>query len=224
MANSDTIVALTGPGTARNQINALTLTSTTETVFVVGTDTAGTTVAAILTVPVGAGTNLVGSASPIEFNLNSALSQSSYGRKDQVQTAPPFFSKTTFDAGRPFRIRVTGYATLNAGAGNTVAIGLYQGTSTTTASDTKIAAMTAGGSPSTSFNFVLETFIQWDSTSQVLGGYYTGQCGNALTTQHVLTNAASVTQASNLTFVLSGTFGNAGGGTINIAEFSAEQV
>lgn len=228
MANFDTIALLKGPGTGRGQINALTLTATTETVFVVSTDTAGTTNAAVLTVPSGVptGAALVGSGSPMEFNQNSAYSFQSYGRKSMigVGTEPPYFSSTTFDVGRPFRLRVVGDATLNAGTGNTVVVSIYQGTSTTTTNDTKIAILTAGGAPSTSFNFFLEAFVQWDSVSQVLGGAYVGQCGNTFTAQHALTNAASVTQAANLTFVISGTFGNAGGGTINIAEFSCEQV
>lgn len=228
MSNFDTIQKLTGPGTGRNQINALTLTSTTETVFVVGTDTTTITNAAILTVPTGVptGSNLVGSGSPIEFNQNSAISSQAYGRKATlgVGTESPFYSASTFDVGRPFRVRIVGNATLNAGTGNTVAINLYVGTSTTTSSDVKIAALTAGGAPSTSFNFCLETFMQWDVTSQVLGGYYTGQCANTLTAQHALASAASVTTASLLAFVASGTFGNAGGGTINISEFSVEQV
>jgi len=228
MSNFDTIAILKGPGTGRDQINALTLTSTTETVFVKGTDTVGTTVAAVLVLPTGvpSGSNLVGSGSAMDYNQNPAYSFQSYGRKTMigVGTEAPYFSSTTFDVGRPFRVRVAGNATLNAGAGNTAAINLYVGTSTTTGSDTKIAALTAGGAPSTSFNFVLETVVQWDATSQVLGGWYTGQCANTLTAAHALSNAASVTTAGNLQFVVSGTFGNAGGGTINIAEFSAEQV
>lgn len=227
MSNFDTIQKLTGPGTGRFQINALSLTSTTETVFVVSTDTATITNPAVLTVPTGnTGNTLVGSGSPTEFNQNPAISSQAYGRKATlgVGTEAPFYSATTFDVGRPFRLRVVGNATLNAGTGNTVAIAIYVGTSSTTSSDVKIAALTAGGAPSTSCNFLLEAVVQWDSTSQVLGGYYVGQIANTLTAQHALASAASVTTASNLSFVASGTFGNAGGGTINISEFSCEQV
>lgn len=228
MANFDTIQKLTGPGTGRNQINALTLTATTETQFVVGSDTVGTTNLAVLTVPTGvpAGSNLVGSGSPAEFNQNSAISSQAYGRKATlgVGTESPFYSASTFDVGRPFKVRVTGNATLNAGAANTVVINLYQGTSTTIGSNSKVAALTAGGAPSTSFNFMLETTVQWDVTSQVLGGWYIGQCGNTLTAAHALSNASAVTTAAGLAFNITGTFGNAGGGTINISEFSVEQV
>lgn len=221
MSNFNTVSALVG-GTSRGQINPLVLASTTETAFSVTTDT-GTAVA-VLSLPAGnTGNTLVGSGSPIEYNLNSAITGQSYGRKGAVGTAPPYFSTTSFDSGRPFIIHVTGYATLNAGAGNTVALNVYQGTSATLASDTKIAALTAGGAPSTTVNFNFEINSSWDSVSQVLGGYYIGQVGNSLTAAHALSNAASVTTASSLTFVVSGVFGNSGGGTITISEFSVEQ-
>lgn len=220
MANQDTVVALTGPGTGRFQINALTLASVTETAFLMGTDT-GTTVA-LLTIPVGG--SLVGSGSPVEFNQNPAISSQSFGRKVSVGTEMPYFSSKTFDSGRPFKIRVIGTATINTGTSNTVAINLYQGTSATLGSDSKVAALTAGGATNTSVNFMLETVIQWDSTSQTLGGWYTGQCGNTLTAAHALTSAVSVTSTAGLTFIISGVFASTGGGTINISEFSCEQV
>jgi hypothetical protein len=229
MANSDTIIALTGPGTGRNQINTLTLTATTETVFSTTFDN-GTTGPAVLTIPTGSATDasgkplLVGSGSPIEFNLSSAVSQQSYGRKDSVGTSAPFYTAKTFDGGRPFRLRIVGQATLNAGTGNTLALNIYQGTSATVGSDVKIAAIGAGGAPSTSFNFVAEVFVQFDNTSQTLGGYYVGQVGNTFTAQHALTNAASVTSVTGLNFVVSAVYGNAGGGSTYISEFSAEQV
>lgn len=222
MANSDTITALFGPGTGRFQINPLVLASVTETAFSMGTDT-GTTVA-VLTLPTGGGTNLVGSGSPVEFNQNAAISSQSYGRKVSVGTEAPYFSSKTFDGGRPFRVRVVGTCTLNAGAANTLAINLYQGSSATLGSDVKVAGLTAGGAPSTSVNFILETVILWDSTSQKLGGYFSGQVGNTLTAAAALSNAATVTTTAGLTFVVSAVFGNAGGGTVNISEFSAEQV
>ena len=229
MANSDTIIALTGPGTGRNQINTLTLASTAETVFSTTFDN-GTNGPAVLTIPTGSAIDasgkplLVGSGSPIEFNLSSAISQQAYGRKDSVGTATPFYAAKTFDGGRPFRLRVVGQCTLPAGAGNSLALNIYQGTSATVGSDSKIAAIGAGGAPSTSFNFVAEVFVQWDSTSQVLGGYYVGQIGNTFTAQHALTNPSPVTASTGLNFVVSATYGNAAGGTTYISEFSAEQV
>ena len=244
MANSDTLAALFAPSPAigvnaqtpiRGQLVNLVLASTTETAFSVATDT-GTTVA-VLTVPTGvtpvltglpAGSGvLVGSGSPMEFNLNRAISGQGIGRKGMgvgIGTPAPFYSPTTFDMGRAFRVRIVGQCAINAGASNTVALNLYVGTSATLASDTKVAALGAGGTPSTSVNFVLETFLQWDSTTLTLGGYYQGQCGNTFTAQHALSNAASVTSAAGLTFVASAVFANAGGGTCVISEFSIEQV
>lgn len=222
MSNLNTITAIAG-GTSRGQIPTLTLASTTETAFSVNTD-AGTAVA-VLTIPVGnSGNSLVGSGTTVEFNVTPAISAGSYGRKVGVGTEPPFFSATTFDAGRPFKIRIAGTATVATQLGNTVAINLYQGTSATLASDTKIAALTAGGTSGATHPFLLEATVQWDSTGQTLGGFFSGVNQNSVTAVTALSNAASVTQASSLTFVASAVFASAVGGSVSVSEFSVEQL
>jgi hypothetical protein len=220
MANFNTIYGYTGASSGRNKVIPLTLASTTETAFSLGTD-AGTTSPAILTVP---GVGYVGSGSPLEFNLNSAISLASYGRKGSVQTEMPYFSAATFDAGRPFVVRAFGTYSLNAGSGNTAAVNLYLGTSATLGSDTKIGALTAAGSPSTTGQWYLSTTIQWDITTGAVSGFYSGNVGNTITAGHALSNAATAAASTNLQFVLSGVFGNAGGGTISVAEWSIEQL
>ncbi len=229
MANWDTIAALTGPGTGRNQINTLTQTTSAEALFKTTYDN-GTTGNAVLTVPTGPvspATMVGGSSSPIEFNLNAAISDSAYGRKGSVGTTTPFYSANTFDGGRPFRLRVVGQASFSvSNAGNTLVIGLYQGATPTLAGPSKIAALTAVGASTTSVNFVLECFLQWDSTTQVLGGYYVGSGSNGIfTAQHALTNNAAVTTAAGLAFAVSATFGATSGNVVtSISEFSCEQV
>lgn len=221
MANQDTIVALFGPGTGVGQVLPLTLASTTETAFSAGTN-AGNALA-LLVVPV-ATTGLVGSSRPIEFNKSGAISSQSYGRKVAVGSAPPYFNASTFDGARPFRIVVAGTCTLAAGTGNTIAINLYQGTSATLGSDTKIAGLTAGGAPSTTVSFYLSCTVAWNSTTQALVGTQNGFVGTTISASAALTNSATVTTAAGLSFVLSGVFGNAGGGTINVSEWSIEQI
>jgi hypothetical protein len=108
-------------------------------------------------------------------------------------------------------IRAFGTYTLNAGSGNTAAVNLYLGTSATLTSNTKIAALTAAGSPSTSSQWMLETRVQWDVTTGEVSGWYQGNVANTLTAAHALSNAASAAASTNLQFVLSGAFGNAGG-------------
>ena len=232
MANTNTIAALFGPGTGRNQINVLTLASTAETVFAIGTDTATTTATATLTVPSGnTGNTLVGSGSPVEFNQNSAISSQSYGRKTSVFTEAPWFSSTTFDVGRPFKLRVAGVAsatkTTVTTVTNTVQVNLYAGTAVT--ATYKIATLTAGLSNSSTTaaltgQFYLEAIVQWDSTTQTLSGFFDGNVGNTATAQTALSNQVAVTSASKLIFTPSGVFGHAEGGSITISEFAVDQI
>ena len=229
MANSDTLSALIGPGTGRNQINLLTQTTASEALFLTTYDN-GTTGNAILTVPTGPvspATMVGGSGSPIEFNLNPAILTGAYGRKDSVGSAAPYYSASTFDMGKAFRIRVVGQTSFSiSNAGNTIALGLYQGLTPTLGGSSKIAALTAVGASTTSVNFVLESFLQWDSTTQKLGGYYVGSGSNGVfTAQHQLTNNAAVTSAAGLVFAVSATFGATSGNAVTaISEFSIEQV
>lgn len=232
MANSDTIAALFGPGTGRFQINALTLASATETLFAVSTDTA-TTNPATITVPTGNATvnTLVGSGSPVEFNQNSAISSQSYGRKVSVFTEAPYFSSTTFDSGRPFKLRVVGNASLNpttvTASPNTLVVNIYNGTAIT--STYKITAATAGLSNSSTTatvtgQFLIEAVVQWDSTTQTLSGAYDSNIGNTIKAATALTNAVAVTSAAKLIFTPTAVFASAAGGTVNIVEFAVDQV
>jgi hypothetical protein len=230
MANSDTIALYVG-GTGRNQVNVLTLASATETVFALGTDTSGTTVSATLTVPQGNTGNLVGSGSPIEFNQNGSISSQSFGRKTSVFTEPPFFSTTTFDSGRPFKLRVMGTASVNpttvTASPNTVAVNIYNGTAVT--ATYKIAALTAGISNASTTTtstgqFYLEAIVQWDSTTQTLSGIFDGQVGNTAKTQAALSNQVAVTTVSKLIFTPSAVFGSAAGGSVTICEFALDQI
>lgn len=225
MANSDTIKGYVG-GTLRNQVKPLTLTSTVETAFSLATDTTATSVVAALVPPVNnnvAGT-LVGSGSPVEFNQNAAISSQSFGRKVGVGTEAPFFSPATFDGGRPFKIRFSGTYTLNAGAANTAGINLYLGTSATLGSDTQIATLTAGGTPSTSGQFYLEALILWDSTTGKISGTFKGSIGNTFTAEAALSASATAATSAALSFIPSGVYGNAGGGTLTVAEYAIDQV
>ena len=233
MANFDTVSAITGPGTSRGQVNTLTLASATETLFAVGTDTTGTTAVCSITVPTGNATSntLVGAGSPVEYNQNSAISSQSYGRKSGVFTEAPYFSATTFDSGRPFKIRVVGTAVVNkvttTAVTNSVVISLYSGSAIT--ATYKVATVTAGiSNSSTTANstgqFLLEALVQWDSTTQKLSGYFDGQVGNTLTAPTALSNAAPVTTAAGLVFAPTATFGHVEGGSVSISEIAVDQV
>lgn len=232
MANSDTIAALFGVGTARNQIQSLVLATTTETLVVIGTDTA-TTAPATLVVPTGNATanTLVGSGSPIEFNQNSAISSQSYGRKVSVFTEAPYFSAATFDSGRPFRLRVAGTASLApttvTASPNTLVVNIYNGTAIT--ATYKITAATAGLSNASTTatvtgQFLIEALVQWDSTTQTLSGFYDSNIGGTIKAATTLTNAVAVTSAAKLIFTPSVVFASGAGGTVNVVEFAVDQV
>ena len=233
MANDDTIKLLSGPGTGRNQINTLTLASGTETLFSMGTD-AGTTTAtiAVYQATASGSTNiLVGSGSPIEFNQNAAISSQSFGRKVGVFTEPPYFSATTFDAGRPFKVRVVGTAsvapTTVTASPNTLVVNIYNGSAIT--ATYKITTATAGLSNSSTTatvtgQFLIEALVQWDSTTQTLSGFYNSNIGNTTKAQTALANQVAVTTASLLTFTPSAIFASAAGGSVSISEFVIDQV
>lgn len=228
MANSDTLVALKG-GTKTGQIAVLTLTSNTETLLLANTDTG--TATAILTVPAGAPGNLVGSGAPIEYNLSSAVSSQSYGRKNAVFTEPPYFSSTTFDAGRPFKVRIVGTASVAAvtvtTVTNTVNIAIYQGSSIV--ATRKIATLTAAGTNNSTTaavtgQFNLEATVQYDSTTGTLSGFYGGNNMNTFKANAALANAVAVTSTSGLTFVATAVYGDTAAGSVTVSEFEIDQV
>ncbi len=229
--NANTIVSFVG-GTGRNQIGLQTLASTTETEFKVNQDAGANNAIAVLTVPQG--NEILGSSNPLNTNANAAIlgldRGSQFGRG--LGEASPWYSTTAFDMksnGVSFRLRLSGFFTAAANAGNTLLFKIYSGTSkggTVIATHTAVATASAA-----SGNFVFEVDLQWDSTTQVLVGnqrwrinYNGTQVANGFGAGAVLTNAASVTTLAGLTFCATATWGNAVGGTVQVNEFAIEAV
>lgn len=216
--NANTIAGYIG-GTKRNQVAALTLASTTETVFSLVTDSG--TAPAVLSIPTQ--TAVLGSSNPLGVNGNAAILQPVGGLIQNIPNAPDFNS-ASFD-GRPFIVKLYGVVTAAAGTGNTVIPALYLGTSATVGNNSVIIKPAASADLSgTSANFSLAVTLRWDSTSQKLNGSYTVQVGNAAPTTAVIGTANTVAAYTGLNFVPTFTFGNAAGGTVNITEYSLEQV
>jgi hypothetical protein len=228
--NANTILGFNG-GTGRNQIGLQTLASVTETEFRVNTDN-GTGAIAVLTIPQG--TEILGASNPINQNANAAIlgldRGSQFGRG--LGELSPWYSNTAFDmksGGISFRLRLSAFFTAVANAGNTLQIKIYSGSSkggTVISQNTAVATASAA-----SGNFVFETDLQWDSTTQALVGnqrfrwnYNATQVANGFGAGAILTNAASVTTLAGLTFCASATWGNAVGGTIQVNEFVLEAV
>jgi hypothetical protein len=84
-------------------------------------------------------------------------------------------------------------------------------------------ATVAGGA----FNFLIEAFLLWDNTSQILSGSYTSNIafGSAsqFTTQTVVPNVVTAVTTAGLSFLGTITLGNAAASTVQVSEFVLEQ-
>lgn len=224
--NLNTISGFFG-GTSRNQIGSQVLASATETEFRINTDN-GTGAIAVITVPQG--TEVLGSANPLNPNANSAILGLDRGSPQGrgLGELSPWYSNTAFDlakSGSRFRLRLSGFATAAANAGNTFTLKIYSGTSK---AGTAIATITGATASAASLDFNLNVDLQWDSTQQVTGGTQYGQLvynGSSLTfNAGTAASAATVTSVANLSFCATVTWGNAVGGTTQCNEFSLEAI
>lgn len=220
--NFNSFTGLVG-GTKRNQIPLQTLAATTETAFVVNTDS-GTPTTAFLAIPRGNG--IAGSGNPLNPDTNAALlQQNPSGLVIPRGISRPEFNSTSFD-GRPFRIRLYGVGTAVAAGSNNPTITLYQGTSTTLGSDQSLVAQAFTVATGGSFNFLIQATMLWDSTSQLLAGFVESNLGfgSGTYTANAKTTVRTVTSLANMSFLASTTWGAANGGTIQLNEFSIERV
>lgn len=224
--NANTIVGIFD-GSLRNQAPVQNFATTVETPLVVTTDTG--TATAFLVVP--GQTGIVGSSTPLDSNANPAILGGGLGREygQALGANRPYFNSASFN-GVPFRVRISGVGTAGANAAQTVVINLYQGTSSTLASDKLIAttgaalATVAGGA----FNFTVEATLLWDAASQILSGSQTADIAFGTVQQYTVPKAAAnvvtgVTLA-NLSFLASAQFGNAAASTVQIQDFVIEQL
>lgn len=206
MPNLSTIAGYSNIGTGRNVLQALAVSTTTETAFSVSTDT-GTAVA-VVSIPLQTG--VVGAANGLFPGSNGSVLVPPYGAASQVpnNNSRPYFSSDFFD-GRAFKVRVTGKFTSGV-ATNDLKIGLYLGTSATLGSDLAVTsiATSAGNFGAVSGNFLLEALLVWDATSGKVGGILenglinpSGVAGTVSTP--IATTQVAAAAASNLNFVAS---------------------
>lgn len=226
--NFNSFTGLVG-GTGRNQIALQTLAATTETAFVINTDTANTTATALVSVPAGGG--IAGSVAPLNPDSNAALLQQNTSFTIPRGIARPEFNSTSFD-GRPFKVRLFGTGVAVANGAASVTIKLYSGTSTSVVgtagnvmASTGAVATVAGGA----YNFYVEATLIWDSGTQLLDGYYTtsanfGAASTFVAPTKANTTPLAVTSVANLKFLATATWGNAVGGTCQVKEFSLERL
>lgn len=222
--NANTIVSLQG-GTGRNQILSQTLASTTETLFQVQTDS-GTPNTAIIAVPYGSG--VIGTSAPQDPNANSAITGFDFGREygRPNGTNAPWYSTSSFDFARPFKLRIFGTATSVTGTGNSLTVKVYNGTTTGGTAIATTGAISAA--TASAITFEVEATLQWSSAIGSLSGFYNVLQNVAgtqtFTSDAHTTNVSTVAAVSGLQFVVSATWGATAGGTTSITEISIEQV
>lgn len=226
--NSNTIAAYIG-GTKRNQISTQVVSTTTETVFLANTDTG--TAPAVLSIPLQ--TAVVGSGNPMDPNANPAI-LNGLGREYGAPFGAnrPYFNSTSFDSGKPFKLRIQGTFTSGVAA-NDLKISIYLGSSATIGSDSIVSAAlttgTSGNFGAVSGKFLAEFILTWDSTTGKLDGLIdnalivpAGVAGTLIAS--AVTTEVSAAAASNLQFVASAKWNAANAGnTVNVAEFSLDQ-
>lgn len=223
--NSAAGVALVGSG--RNMFSAQTVASASETILQVNTDS-GTPVNFYLTAPSGG--SIRGSRTGLDYNGNPAVVQ----RGPYISGLPSGETNDEFNSsswdGHLMKVRVVGIGNAGANAAQSVQINLYQGSSATVGSNTKVGttgtalATVAGGA----FNFYVEGTYMWDSVSQILSGSYTSNIAFAATSQFTTTTkvAASVTSVALAGLVFNATvlLGNAASSTVTLKEFVVDRV
>lgn len=236
MANTNSVAGFAQSGTSRNQWPTQTVATVTETALLINTDTGTTT--GFVVVPTGG--SVYGAQVKLDVNANSAIT----GRSSREYGLPSGetndqFSSASWD-GRPFRVRLSGIGNAGANAAQSLIVNLYQGTSSTLASDHKIgttgaAFAAAAGGP---FNYYVEVTCLWDATSQILSGAYTANIAFGSTSQFTTYSTAVATTpavpstafvltgvtSSGLSFLGSLTLGNAASSTITVREFTIEKV
>lgn len=227
MSNVNSITGVTSQGSARNQWPSQAIAATTETILKVGTDAGSTQF--FLTPP--SPTGIYGASSVLDEAGNAAITDrtgSVYGLPSGQSNQG--YTTTALAPGRLFKVRLVGTGNAGANAAQSVIIKLYQGTSTTVASNHALAttgaalATVAGGA----YNFAIEATLLWDSTSQILSGWYTSNIAFATTSQFttdtVVTTVNGSITAALLSFNATVTMGNAAASTVQVSEFVFDRV
>lgn len=228
MSNVNTVLGgYAGSGTLRNQFPTQAVATATETALVVNTDTS--TVTALVTLPVGG--VVLGASSKFDVNANGAITTRG-GREYGVPSGESNdqFSSASWD-GRPFKIRLSGIASL--GATQTAIFYLYNGAATVVGTSGNRIALTGAaypgaGTSTTPSNFMIEFTGLWDATSGILSGYYTANIANGTTSQFttttVITNVQTSVTAAGLTFCAGIKLANTTASTVTLREFVVEKV
>jgi hypothetical protein len=128
---------------------------------------------------------------------------------------------------------ITPAGALPTSATSQITLNMYQGTSSTLASDKAIgttgAQTIAAAGTGGAFNFEIEAHLIWDSASGILSGSYKAGMGwgssSSFTTQTVVTNVVTGLTVAGLSFLASVTFGFASASnTVTVKDFVLDRL
>ena len=128
---------------------------------------------------------------------------------------------------------ITPAGALPTAATSQVTLKMYQGTSSTLASDKAIgttgAQTIAAAGTGGAFNFEIEAYLIWDAASGILSGSYKSGMGwgssSSFTTQTVVTNVVTSVTLPGLSFLASVAFGFASASnTVTVKDFVLDRV
>ncbi len=144
-----------------------------------------------------------------------------YQSSNPNATSPTYVNDSV--DGRQFKVRLTGVTTV--GAGSTFQVSLYQGSSSTSASDTLVAISTSYTiTVASSINWVFESNLLWDSTTSHLNGWFYSDVNNVYTAAAAITAITNLT-VTNLNFIPAFSFGTPNAAnTVTVKEFLVENV
>jgi len=125
--------------------------------------------------------------------------------------------------GRQFKVRVVGLTTV--AASSTFQVSLFQGTSSTTTSDTLVAISSSYTiTTASTINWVFDCNLLWDSTTSHLNGWFQSDVNNVFTGSAAITAITNLS-VTNLQFIPAFTFGTSNAGnTVTVKEFLFENV
>ena len=138
------------------------------------------------------------------------------------QATSPTYVNDSVD-GRQFRIRIVGQVT--AKAASTFQVALYNGSSSTSSSDTLVSLSTSYSiTQAETINFVVENNFLWDSNSGNLNGWFWSDVNNTFTGS-AATTAIATLSVTQLQFIPGFVFGTSNAGnSVLIKEFLVESV
>jgi hypothetical protein len=195
MSNITCVSALYG-GVTRNKILPLSATST-ETELQLGNDFNAASIAVVALPNQNA---ILGVQSSVDQTVNPAILG---GGMSSVKNQP--VNNSVFDFNKPFLLRCCGYYTTTASTTTNFNLKLYNGASKAgTAIVTAGPIITSTATIGTSYGFIIEATLYWNSFSQSLRGQAYSDL-SLLFTPYAVTTPATVASVSGLMFCCSAT-------------------